>query len=415
MMSAMFIVFTISSNAQQYVTHDWLSVGITPVHIVKSPNDGTIHVFCAGFDENYNGQFDEGDEYPSWWVINKTEQSGAVIFEAEKKLDFDKFFRFPTGVEVFRPGFDWRDNVIYIPFQGHIRAYDLQNFELIDEEVARIDATSIDFAGGHLLITVSPGANEKGRLDVLNVNSGQILQTIPADVNVMQCVYYRSSKGISIALLSNGEYGMSNGIVQYGAINHMFDFTLDDEVIVGANPNHMIFNNGKLYVSVNGEHKVVEIDIETHQKRTFYLGTVAFNGPRELYVDGNYLYVATYTGDFRKINLETGCIDMIASFSDYKAESVIAVDDYLIGLYSYDVMYGASNNIVVFKYTDEDVFEGALRPVKVGKRPISSFYDEAASLYHVFCLGDNTELPSWWTIDMEGNSTNRANFATGEI
>ncbi len=411
----LFVFVTLPLDAQQYLPHDSLYVGNTPVHIVKSPNDGTLHVFCAGFDENYNGQFDEGDEYPSWWVINKTEQFGEFLFETEKKLSFDKFFRFPSGVEVFRPGFNWRDNVIYIPFQGHIRAYDLMKFELIDEEVARIDATSIDFAGGHLLITVSPGANEKGRLDVLNVSSGQILQTIPADINVMQCVYYPSPKGISIALLSNGEYGESNGKVQYGAINHMSDFTLDYEVIVGSNPNHMIFKNGKLYVSVNGDHKVVEIDVETHEIRTFYLGTVAFNGPRELYVDGNYLYVATYTGDFRKINLETGCIDMIASFSDYKAESILTYDNYLIGLYSYDAMYGASNTVVVFEYTDEDVFEGALRSVAVGARPISSYFDEISSLYHVFCLGHDTEQPSWWTIDMEGKSTQRFNFPADEL
>lgn len=403
-------------SAQGYSYYDMVGVGYTPVHIVKSPNDGTTHVFCAGKDANYNGQLDEGDEYPSWWIIKESEEMGEIIFKAEKKFDFDSFFKFPSGVEVFRPGFDWANDVVYIPFEGVIKAFDMIDFDIHDDQVAFINATSVALAGGHLLLTVTPGADQVGKLDVLNLTSGQVLQSVTAKENVMQSVYYQSTKGISIAMLSNGPYGEANGVVQYGAINHMFSFDLEDEVIVGKSPNHMIFNNGKLYVSVNGDHKIVEIDVETHETRTFYTGTIAFNGPRDIFVSEGKLYVATYQGDVRVINLQTGCVELISGEYSEKIETVLPLNEYLFMLASYDESYSSANYITINKFTDESPFDEAIVSYPlVGIRPIGSYYDDVQELYHVFCLGDESQSPSWWTIDKEGVSTNKYTFPLGSL
>ncbi|PKL85042.1 MAG: hypothetical protein CVV22_09885 [Ignavibacteriae bacterium HGW-Ignavibacteriae-1] len=410
------IVVAMPLSSQQYSPHQALYTGYTPVHIVKSPNDGTIHVFCAGKDANYNGQLDEGDEYPSWLIITETEFDGEISFEAEEKFEFDSFFKFPSGVEIFRPGFDWANDVVYIPFDGVIKAFDMIDFDIHDDQVAFINATSVALAGGHLLLTVTPGADQVGKLDVLNLTSGQVLQSVTAKENVMQSVYYQSSKGISIAMLSNGPYGESNGVVQYGAINHMFNFDLEDEVVVGKSPNHMIFNNGKLYVSVNGDHKIVEIDVETHETRTFYTGTIAFNGPRDIFVSEGKLYVATYQGDVRVINLETGCVEVISSEYTRKFETILTQNEYLFKLASYDDSYASSNLVIISKFTDEPPFDESIVSYPlVGIRPTGSYYDYEQELYHVFCLGDDSQSPSWWTIDKEGVSTNKYTFPLGSL
>lgn len=401
-------------SAQGYSYYDMVGVGYTPVHIVKSPNDGTTHVFCAGKDANYNGLLDEGDEYPSWWIIKESEEMGEIIFKAEKKFDFDSFFKFPSGVEVFRPGFDWANDVVYIPFEGVIKAFDMIDFDIHDDQVAFINATSVALAGGHLLLTVTPGADQVGKLDVLNLTSGQVLQSVTAKENVMQSVYYQSTKGISIAMLSNGPYGEANGVVQYGAINHMFSFDLEDEVIVGKSPNHMIFNNGKLYVSVNGDHKIVEIDVETHETRTFYTGTIAFNGPRDIFVSEGKLYVATYQGDVRVINLQTGCVDEVISEGLGKIETVLLDGEFLFMLNSYDWFYSNSEYIIINKFSDRSPIEDVSFPL-VGIRPIGSYFDDVQELYHVFCLGDDSQSPSWWTIDKYGVSTNKYTFPLGSL
>jgi len=402
--------------AQGYSYYSLLGVGITPVHIAKSPNDGTIHVFCAGKDENYNGQLDEGDEYPSWWIIKETETAGDPSFKAEKKFDFDSFFKFPSGVEVFRPGFDWANDVVYIPFEGVIKAFDMIDFDIHDDQVAFINATSISLAGGHLLLTVTPGADQVGKLDVLNLTSGQVLQSVTAKENVMQSVYYQSSEGLSIGILSNGPYGEAKGVVQYGAINHMFNFDLEDEVIVGTSPNHMIFNDGKLYVSVNGDHKIVEIDVETHETRTFYTGTIAFNGPRDIFVSEGKLFVATYQGDVRVINLETGCVDEVVSNGLGKIETALLDDEFLFMLSSYNWFYSNSEFIIINKYSGSSPLEDERVSFPlVGIRPTGSYYDYEQELYHVFCLGDDSQSPSWWTIDKEGVSTNKYTFPLGSL
>ncbi|MCO5251199.1 MAG: T9SS type A sorting domain-containing protein [Candidatus Kapabacteria bacterium] len=403
-------------SAQGYSYYSLLGVGFTPVHIVKSPNDGSIHVFCAGKDENYNGQLDEGDEYPSWWIIKEVESAGDPTFEAEKKFDFDSFFKFPSGVEVFRPGFDWANDVVYIPFEGVIKAFDMIDFDIHDDQVAFINATSISIAGAHLLLTVTPGAGQVGKLEVFSTTSGQVLQSVTAKENVMQSVYYQSSAGLSIAILSNGPYGEANGVVQFGPISHMSDFELENEVIVGNNPNHMIFNNGKLYVSVNGEHKVVEIDVETHETRTFYTGTIAYNGPRDIFVSEGKLFVATYQGDARVINLETGCVDDVVSNGLGKIETVLLDDEFLFMLSSYNWFYSNSEFIIINKYSGSSPLEDeSVSFPLVGIRPIGSYYDEVQEVYHVFCLGDNSQSPSWWTIDKEGVSTNKFTFPLGSL
>jgi hypothetical protein len=391
-----------------------LGVGYTPVHIAKSPNDGTIHVFCAGKDENYNGQLDEGDEYPSWWIIQETESAGDPSFKAEKKFEFDSFFKFPSGVEVFRPGFDWANDVVYIPFDGVIKAFDMIDFDVHDDQVAFINATSVALAGAHLLLTVTPGADQVGKLDVFSTTSGSVLQSVPAKENVMQSVYYQSSKGLSIAILSNGPYGESNGVVQYGPISHMSDFELENEVIVGTSPNHLIFNNGKLYVSVNGDHKIVEIDVETNETRTFYTGTIAFNGPRDIFVAEGKLFVATYQGDVRVINLETGCVDDVVSNGLGKIETVLLEDEFLFMLSSYNWFYSNSEYIIINKFSDRSPLEDVSFPL-VGIRPIGSYYDDVQELYHVFCLGNETQSPTWWTIDKEGVSSNKYTFPMGSL
>ncbi|MER3328236.1 MAG: hypothetical protein RIF34_01570, partial [Candidatus Kapaibacterium sp.] len=89
-----------------------LAVGSNPVSILENPNDGMIHIFCAGIDANDNNVYDEGeDEKPSWWTYNPTGSS----IEPTMVKEFDNYF-----VSPFKPSIQDISGVsaIAIPFRS---------------------------------------------------------------------------------------------------------------------------------------------------------------------------------------------------------------------------------------------------------------------------------------------------------
>ncbi|MDT3739788.1 MAG: T9SS type A sorting domain-containing protein [Candidatus Kapabacteria bacterium] len=393
--------------------------GKSPVKILKLDGSDKIHIFCAGEDLNYNDIIDEGDESPSWWIMDNSETAPRKI------MNFDRFLKYRP----FRPALDKANNILYIPFTGKIMSVDLNAESMDDGDVASIDAQSIDFAGGHLLITVSGGNDAAGRLDVFNLETGQILQTIPGGINIMDCIYYPTSKGISIAILNQGEFGSDNSIVYYGTINHTFSFTLEDSVTVGNTANHILFNNGKLYVTANMSHWVKVIDVASHEVETWHTGTTGWDGPRESVVFGSKLYVTTYSGDVRAFDLLSGQLMQIYEGDSFsKIENVAFVNDNrFISAGPYDMNYQADSYVRVWDKKKQEMVD-MIKDVSVGAGPVGLFIDETTNLLHVFCLGNDInengvldngeEAPSWWTVSQNGGqfaAAKKAEFAFGDI
>ena len=269
------------------------------------------------------------------------------------------------------------------------------------------------------MITVSPGENQVGRLDVFNVETGQILQSVEAGKNIKDCIYYVSPEGISIAILNEGEFGTDNGTVIYGAINHTYDFTLSGEAEVGSGANHIIHNKGKLYVASNISNEIHVVDLTTQEVSVWHTGTTGWDGPREMVVRGERLFVTTYSGDVREFDINTGLLINIYDNYDYeKVENLAFInDDSFYSANPYDEFYTSISDIWLWEKVENETYK-MLREVTVGKAPVGLIDDE--DVLHVFCMGDasSNEQPSWWTIEKQGTqfqSQKRFEFEHGDI
>ncbi len=375
-----------------------IEVGKSPVKIFKIDDSNDFFVVCLGQDADFDSEFDQGEEFPSIWKV--TFNPSTQMYLTEKKIGLDKFFKYPV-----RPAIDKSNKIIYLPLTGVVQSYSLEDFQQIDSQVSNIDASGLDYVAGHLLISTNDSQGN-GKLVVLNLASGQVLQTINLGVNLQETIYYPGKQGISIASLAIGSYGSDSSKVYYGAINHTFDFDLSDSVIVGNTANHLLFNNGKLYVTVNMSHIVMEIDLETHFTRTFHTGTSGFSGPRESKVDGDYLFVTTYAGDIRAINLLTGVLESIFPIEEFNiSEGLEFISSNRFAVAEvFDFTYSPVSMVDIYEVADVNY---SFKSMSVGFKPvwISNFNDKIqvicagndANANKVFDNGD--ENPSWWEID----------------
>lgn len=295
-----------------------VEVGNQPVYTWWDSDVKVLHVFCLGNDDNFDGIQDIDEQQPSWWTVKN--HGGNHV--AEKIMDFEfASLKFP-----FRPAVDEENKIIYIPHQDKISSYDLSGYSVFNESVAVVDATSLSLAAGHLLITrITDAESGDGELLVLNLQSGQVLQSVYAGINPIQSLYYPSEGGIGLAIISAGPWGSDESKLYYGNIVHMGDFSLDS-LNVGNAVNHISFNENKLYVTVNGSHKIVVLELATGEPAFYNTGTTGFDGPREaLFLDG-LIGVTTYVGDFRGIDPQTGNVNIILP-NEYKLESILSIEN----------------------------------------------------------------------------------------
>lgn len=370
-----------------YTLKNQYKVGKTPIKIFKISNSEKVHIICAGEDLDYDDSLEEGEEAPSWWILDNPDST------PRKVLEFDRYLK----SRPFRPAVDETNGMLYVPLVGKIVALDLIEEEISDDMLTALDAHSISIAGGHLLITISPGFGEIGRVDVFNLQTRKVLQSIKGGVNILDCIHFTGNEGLSIAILNQGNFGSDSSTVMYGKITHMFDFELDNEVLIGNTGNHINFDNGKIYATVNMSHKIAVIDVNTNEVNFWNTGTIGWNGPREAVVNGNDLFVTTYTGDVRHFDTKTGLLTNIYSQYGHKAENLSIDDDSYFLAYPYDEYYSPDNTIYYFE--KEIVSHQMEKIIEVGKFPLGLVKDKNGDV-HVFCAGDDEsgENPSWWTI-----------------
>jgi DNA-binding beta-propeller fold protein YncE len=111
-----------------------------------------------------------------------------------------------------------------------------------------------------------------------------------------------------IAFINEGTFG--------GADDGTLDIYVGQQrttVDVGDTPNHLLIHDGRAYVTVNGSHHIIVVDLaERKVIDTIKTGTSGYDGPRESAIDTKdpdgrmRLYVTTFTGDVRIFDLATG-------------------------------------------------------------------------------------------------------------
>ena len=272
---------------------NYAKVGKQPSKIVYSKSNDNYNIFCLGQDANFNGEFDAGDEKPSWWTI-KGQGSIAIT---KKVFEFEMGdLKFPTKL-----AYDSEIDVVYIPHNGRISSYDVLNYTLIEESVAEVDAISVDLAGPHLMFSVrNDGSTDQ--VEVFDRENSNILQKIDAGENVLEAKYFQNSGAFGIAFLNEGTFGQKDASIMYGQLPHTQTPTLK-EVIIGSTGNDIDYLNGAIGAVANGSHQVAFINYNTDQVLQLPTGTSGFNGPRNVKLvaeNGDITsMVSTYDGDLR--------------------------------------------------------------------------------------------------------------------
>lgn len=270
----------------------YVNVGSQPSKIVYSRSNDTYNIFCLGVDENFNGEFDEGDELPSWWTVKG---SGNIAL-TNKVMEFEMGdLKFPT-----RLAYDEEIDVVYIPHKDRIASYDILEHTVIEESVYEVDAVSVDLAGPHLMFSVRN--DETDQVHVYDRENNNILQSIDAGSNVSKAAYFNHEGGLGLAILNEGNFGQNNSTLMYGNLPHMQSPELKT-VEIGDTGNDIAHLNGYIVAVSNGSHHVTNINFETDEVEFLPTGTSGLNGPRNLaveYSNGNgVLLVSTYKGDIR--------------------------------------------------------------------------------------------------------------------
>ena len=309
----------------------YVAVGKQPAKIEYSKKANAFHVFCLGYDANYNSTFDDGDEKPSWWVITK---DGANSFKSEKVYEFEMGdLKFPLKL-----AYDEEIDLFYIPHQGKISSYDALEYTLVEESVYAANATSVDLAGPHLMFPVR-NQDKDDELLVFDRANSNLLQTIPGGTNILESAYFTLSNGIGIAILNEGNYGAADATLQYGAIPHTQQPNLET-VNIGMTGNDLTYKNGLIGTTSNGSHNINFVYLPDNSKTEMKTGTTGYNGPRNISLsiigEGMSAYVSTYNNDIRKFNGDglVGITKTIGKVEDIYvnenefAATIISNDDY---------------------------------------------------------------------------------------
>lgn len=366
-----------------------------PVYLYYSPEDKFLHTIGKGYDANGNGEFDEGDIKPQWYM--ELLDNGANPYK--KKFEFE----LKTIKDPLRPGIDEENQLIYIPHPGKIKAYDMVHDNDADpQDIAEIDADAIDVVNSYLLLATNPDENEKGELQVYSLVANSVLQTVPIGYNFRDVKHFYSNDGsLGIALLSDVQPDGGNSMIHFGKLLSMGEFTLDS-IIIGKGANEIRIKDSIVVATCMGSDEIYLLNVNTGEATSHKLSLGDY-APNSSVFAGNAVYTATSYGDIRKTDLSSGNMIDIAPSPNKSYDYIESYnDEYLYVADTENNLVSIFQKITLDNTEDYDEYE-------VGKEPVDVFYNGNLNL-HIFCKGYDAnfngvyeeelgdEKPSWWSI-----------------
>lgn len=315
----------------------YANVGSQPSKIIYSKENDTYNVFCLGVDANFNGEFDQGDEKPSWWRVKGAGNS--VI--TSKVMDFEMGdIKFPT-----RMAYDEEIGVLYIPHNGRVASYDIFEGATIEERFLNVNAIAVELAGTHLLVSLR-GQNQEDELVVYEKENGQAIQKFIAGNNILQSMFFRHTDGMGLAILNEGTWGQGNSSIIYGDLPHQQMPTLK-EVNIGDGGNDMTYGDGNILAVSNGSHELNVINFATDEVLTLWTGTNGWNGPRNIKSIEDVAIISTYQGDLRMLSKYgvNGIIKIKGKVEDFYLDHI---NDILVACVINNDDYSPSKEIAYF-------------------------------------------------------------------
>jgi hypothetical protein len=313
-----------------------------------------IHVFCNGNDNNFNGFVDSNDVGPSWVILEeKDNQINSTVASTFGK----RFFQFPLRLDFLDKNESFEPSV-YIPFTnetnpdfstknpGYISSFDLVTKEVISANVTGFQANSVSHYGPHLLLTRNR-PTMKGDVVVYDLSTNKPLQTINAEMNLLDAYAYTANGKLKLAAYSDNY--TDSAWFHIALVPHMSDFSFTTKK-TGKTPNHMLVTDKRIYLTLNGSHSVIIYNSANGDFiREVATGTTGFNGPREVVeLPNNKFSVSTYNGeviifDSENFNLLQRVPTKINDIT-YNTESMVVAGNILYAASPYDNQYNKNNS-----------------------------------------------------------------------
>jgi len=265
----------------------------SPVSIVKAM--GLINVFSNRVDANFDGVLDQGDSPAAWVQIDPT------------SLQTLKSYSFPwADVKASFVGISETAKAAFFCIGNTVEKYGLES--LMPEGVVYSGLCSaVSSTGGGAAIYVSqrPSFTDPGAVVqvTLDTRDSTVYQAGPNPQRTAR--FITSSNVQGLAVLSEGVFGRPNGL--FDMYKQSPFGTARTSLSVGDTPNHFFILGDSAYVTVNGSHWVVIVDLSTAAAvDTIMVGTSGFDGPRESVVSNGKLYVSTFSSDVRVFDVASG-------------------------------------------------------------------------------------------------------------
>ncbi len=292
-----------------------VKVGRQPLTVKFDSQSKKYHVFCMGFDQNFNGEFDAAtDERSSWWTI---EDKGGTYVSSKIKDFTQGFLNFPLRMN-FLDADDYNPRTAFIPFgnvnnpdfsiktPGKVVSFDLDNYKELDPNVLGYYTNSVSSYGPHLLVTKNLGDAKSHKVAIFNLSTKSSLQEITTGINTNQVLAFNGSDKKLYAIATSDDYSDSSTFY-FAEVPHMSDFNFSTFKI-GKTVNHISQNKDLVAITSNEGHTVTLFNIVTNKKvKVIPTETTGFEGPREcIFLDDNNIAVSTYSGKLSIYNVLTG-------------------------------------------------------------------------------------------------------------
>lgn len=295
---------TIGLSAQ-----DVLTTYPQPVHI--APQGQMVHVLTRGVDVNFNGTKDDGDTAASWHRF------------AQNGLDIGSY-EFPWGVvAASRPALDSINERMFVIASDTL--YVLNTAFMVPMPLIGWTQGGVAvsmYNDSTLMISTRPSYTEPGLVRFVRALDGTPLDgQIEAGVNVQMTHALHDD---TVLVISEGNFGAADGTLLL-AVRSGASWTTS-VLATGGNPNHVLVAGRTAYVTMNGSHEVVLVDLDTRAiLRRIPTGTTGFDGPRECVLHDGRLFVTTFSGDVRIYDPSNG--ELVGRISvDAKPEALAIVD-----------------------------------------------------------------------------------------
>lgn len=333
-----------------------ITIHTQPTVAAIIPDTFRVHVFTKHVDFDFNDVQDEGDLPGQWLILDRF------------TLDTVSSVNFPWAsggvVGGSRVAVDFNTGLLFAGIGDSVYTYALNTQQRSATAIYAPNASALtyDERTPYLYITTRPTYTEPGTLIIVNLETLERTE-IEVGVNPIQVMVRQEQPGVfSAAVLCEGLYGKADGGITWVSATGATTNTL-----LGDTPAYMVALGDDLLVSMNGAHSILQVDGTTHTlvpDAEIATPTSGYDGPREMAIGENLLFVTTYKGTLLVYSMPDGSfvkeVDLPA-----KADPVAIFDNKVwVGLTLDKVTYEPRGNVVVFTIPEvTSVAEGAGLPV----------------------------------------------------